>query len=246
MALSMMIGKVFSAAGIVLLTTLDDAVWLVPFVVATTQSNHRGIAVLHGMLFVATLQVMAMTVCLLTWLSKRHLLGQSSDTDLALWGALLCWSLAAFLLYRSIQKQRRRRRQKQEQQALQEQEDQFQTEQDPLVVVATQQKTEEKMHNDNDEIVVAQPWMVCSLTVLGSLDEISYFPSLLLAGVFTEVELCLGTLLAAVVMLAIVVFFLRPCQPLMECFDRIPLYGVVTLFAILLTADYLWDLWKTE
>ena len=81
----------------------------------------------------------------------------------------------------------------------------------------------------------------------GSLDEMAYFPSLLLAGVFSPLELCLGTLLAAVVMLGVVLYALRPCQPLMQCLDRIPLYAVVTMFAILLTVEFVWEVcWENE
>ena len=78
-----------------------------------------------------------------------------------------------------------------------------------------------------------------SLTALGSLDEISYFPPLILGGIFSPAELVLGTFLAALCMVLIVVLALQPCKPCMECLDRIPLYAVVTVFAILLTVEWI-------
>ena len=87
-----------------------------------------------------------------------------------------------------------------------------------------------------------RPWMVISLTFLGFLDEISYFPSLIFAGVFDAVEICLGALLAAIIMLVIVVVFLQQCTPLMNLLDRTPLYGVVGMFACLLTMELVWDI----
>ena len=77
--------------------------------------------------------------------------------------------------------------------------------------------------------------MVASLTVLGALDELSYFPALLVGKVFSPMELCLGTFFATVLILVIVLAFLSKFKPLVDFLDRIPLYGIVGIFAILLT-----------
>ena len=78
-------------------------------------------------------------------------------------------------------------------------------------------------------------WMVISLTTLGALDEISYFPTLLLGDIFSPYELLLGTLLASILILMIVVLYLRKMKPLVDFLDSIPLYGIVGMFAIILT-----------
>jgi uncharacterized membrane protein YedE/YeeE len=80
------------------------------------------------------------------------------------------------------------------------------------------------------------------LTFVGALDEISYFPALLVGGVFSSWQLCLGTLLAACLILVIITMFLSQCKPLIEWLDTIPLYGIVGAFAIVLTGGVVVDL----
>jgi len=103
----------------------------------------------------------------------------------------------------------------------------------------------DQSHDNNSNNVPLQhapsPWTVISLTTLGALDEISYFPALVVGRVFTPFDLCLGTFLAALVVLMIVTCFLQPLQPLMTWLDRIPLYGIVAMFATVLTMSVLWD-----
>lgn len=252
--MSVSMARVMGAAGIVLVTTLDDAVWLVPFVANET---HRPTAVLHAFLFVATLECMALSVSILTLVSEKSVLGGFSETGFTALGAVLCWLLAGFLLYRSIRKRRRRRQLTQrQQQEEEEEEDQRQAAAERDLVADTEQgrvKREDDPLVDNreennvpDDNHSPKPWMVISLTFLGSLDEISYFPSLLLGGIFNAIELCMGTLIAALVMLLVVLVFLRPCKPLMDCFDSIPLYGVVGIFAVLFTAELIWDIASDE
>lgn len=95
----------------------------------------------------------------------------------------------------------------------------------------------------HEAAIPASPWTVIALTTLGALDEISYFPALVLGHVFTAWQLCLGTLLAAMTMLVIVICFLQPFQPIMNWLDRIPLYGIVAIFATVLTISTWWD-WR--
>jgi hypothetical protein len=102
--------------------------------------------------------------------------------------------------------------------------------------------------DDNDDDwnrlpITSQPWTVVSLTTLGFLDEISYFPALILGHIFSVWELVLGTFLAGILMLAIQVFLASQCQPLMDFLDqRVPLYGIIAVFATILTLHLLWDI----
>ncbi len=84
--------------------------------------------------------------------------------------------------------------------------------------------------------------MVISLTMLGALDEISYFPALLVGNVFTPTQLCIGTCLASILILIIVSFFLTKFQPLVDFLDSIPLYAIVGIFAIILTLGLIFPL----
>ena len=80
-----------------------------------------------------------------------------------------------------------------------------------------------------------------SLTTLGALDELSYFPALLIGKIFTPLEICLGTLLAAVIILMVVGCCLAQCRPLVNCLDRIPIYTVIAVFATILTLEVLYE-----
>ncbi|KAL9183503.1 hypothetical protein ACHAXT_004359 [Thalassiosira profunda] len=81
------------------------------------------------------------------------------------------------------------------------------------------------------------PFTVVSLTALGSLDEVSYFPSLVLGSVFSPLDLCLGTLVASCIILLAISLLLSTCGPLLHWLDRIPLYGIVAAFALVLTVS---------
>ena len=73
--------------------------------------------------------------------------------------------------------------------------------------------------------------------MLGALDELAYFPTLLLGGTFTPIQLSLGALIACVCIVVVVSSFLSRCQPVLELFDRIPLHVIVAIFATILTVD---------
>jgi hypothetical protein len=94
--------------------------------------------------------------------------------------------------------------------------------------------------------IARQPCTVVSLTALGFLDEISYFPTLILGGILTGWELVLGTFLAGLFMLAIQAFLASQCKPLLDCLDKhVPLHGVIAIFATILTVNWIWDMIDT-
>jgi hypothetical protein len=89
----------------------------------------------------------------------------------------------------------------------------------------------------------SQPWTVILLMTLGFLDEIFYFPALILGHIFSTWELVLGMLLAGILMLAIQVFLATQCKPLMDFLDDgVPPYGIIAIFVTILTLQLLWDI----
>jgi membrane protein implicated in regulation of membrane protease activity len=242
---------VVGATATILLTTLDDCVWLVPFVV---QADTRSIAWQHAGIFAATLISLTTTVSIVTVILQQgfhRVVGvapgttsSSMDFDL-IWscvGAVLCWSLAAYFFYRSWQKKKRRQREAEERHKREE------AASESLITsqnIYTSYGMADDVRADEEgspmAVSSAQPWTVISLTLLGALDEVSYFPALVVGKVFTVAELVLGTVLTVAIMLFIVVQCLSQCRPLLDLLDRIPLYAVVTAFAILLTAEVVWD-----
>ena len=179
----------------------------------------------------------------------------TEDYILGAIGATLCWGIAIFLLIKKMIKAKQRR----------ERLAKSQEGETPLLLVATgnrlddgssygsapttttaripgQEAEDAPLENE----VSWSPWMVVSLTVVGALDEVSYFPSLILGKVFSPVDLCLGTLLAACLVVTIVGLFLSRCRPVLEFLDRIPLYAVLFVFATVLTIGAILDYYYRE
>jgi hypothetical protein len=76
------------------------------------------------------------------------------------------------------------------------------------------------------------------LTLTGALDEMLCFPSFMLARMFSYPELALGSLLACLTIITVLTLFMSTCKPLLEALDKIPLFVIVTGYAIILTVSY--------
>lgn len=225
-------------------TTADDAIWLVPYTSPSLPVHTR---IIHGALFIATLEVL---VCICVALASGLELAVSDEKNaemlLGSIGAGFCWIIAGALY---IKKWLKRRRRAAAAQSKQQEETTHQTGNYGSVetleddVYDSEQPLDHEADTDdsNDDRIQFSPWAVVSFTFLGALDEISYFPSLILGGLFTPLDLCLGTIFAASIVLVVVTLFLSRCKPLLDWLDDIPLYGIVGTFAVVLTAGVVWD-----
>ena len=227
----------------ILLTTLEDCVWLVPLV---AQASSPQIAFVHGAIFVATFVGLSIAICAAAVLLQEGLAQQVSSADLILEGAgaILCWSLAAFFYYKAWSKRKRKQRQREQEELRHADTEYGAVEATPEMEGLVSQvghggalETTEPAATDS-----IQAWRIISLTVAGSLDEISYFPGLVAGGIFTPTELCLGTLLASLIILALVDLLVRRCKRCLHILDQIPLYAVIGFFAVVLTLEVVWDL----
>jgi len=268
---------------LIISTTIDDAIWLIPY----TTSPHlpKMTKIIHALTFLFTLEFLSIGCVGVYTLMEYYLrstLNHSSSTEendetawiMELFGALLCWSIAIFLFVKKLIKRRKKKRRME----LLEQEEQLKLLEQPCVLgpanhstlgeslalsstsdgtYGTYEFTDRSRYSydskviddeegtnkvnvdyDNTDNIPTTPsvWMVISLTTLGALDEISYFPALIMGHIFTPFQLCLGAFLAGYFILIVIVFFLAQFQPLVDFLDRIPLYGIVGMFAIILTA----------
>lgn len=289
---------ILGATVTVLVTTLDDAIWLVPYVGSPSLSISTRCC--HAMIFIATLEGLSLAcVGAALVLSKSGALfvfhksdgGNSSSNNinndisslheqqeqesmvLGIIGAVLCWTIAIGLWIKKMCKRMKRQR-LQQQKLLLQQEDVHVEESTMDDTTSSHNDAQQqppvasygavKIHNDQDDGVEVEdhiepvnfnddddhqrqiplhpsPWTVISFTTLGALDEISYFPALVVGQVFSPLDLCVGTFLAACLVVFIVTWFLQPFQPLMAWLDRIPLYGIVGMFATVLTLNVVWD-----
>jgi len=226
----------------VVITTIEDCVWLVPFV---AQAPSLRVGIIHALIFCFTFEAVALAACLLTLvlgesLEERLSLG---DLALAIIGASLCWVLTGYLYCRSW-KRRREREERVEPTEACDKRDYGATEEGQRLTADSDDTVERNWEELPTSSDAPKPkvWIIVSLTILGSLDEMSYFPALILGGIFTVAELCLATFFASCVMLIVVIFFLAQCQGFLDILDWIPLYGVVAIFAILLTIEAIWEL----
>ncbi|KAG7340811.1 hypothetical protein IV203_024354 [Nitzschia inconspicua] len=249
------------ATTLVLLTTIDDCVWLIPFL--AVPPSRRGEGIVHALVFLTTLVMLSLGLCLVTVIVSTVLLSktveaqvqsssdhsttlENADLILGAIGALWCWAIAAYLIF----KRWRKKRKKQQLGRVQEASNNTSGGDDDTQSARGgghygSIPPEENQQQDADSRNEKPPnvGMVILLTFLGFLDELVYFPSLILGNIFSVAELIVGTFLAGCVMIAIVTVALAPCQPIIDWIDdHIKLYMVVTMFAILLTIQVIYDL----
>eukprot|EP00559_Dactyliosolen_fragilissimus_P005849 CAMPEP_0184860650 /NCGR_PEP_ID=MMETSP0580-20130426/5511_1 /TAXON_ID=1118495 /ORGANISM="Dactyliosolen fragilissimus" /LENGTH=235 /DNA_ID=CAMNT_0027357849 /DNA_START=85 /DNA_END=788 /DNA_ORIENTATION=- len=230
-------------------TTLDDAVWLVPYVGSATLSTKT--RAIHALLFVSTLEGLVLS-CILVYSilyqgviaqNKYYTVGDVEREEIlsGSLGAILCWSIAAFLYVKKWLKRRSRRRREKESH------DKSQSGEEELLVqgvVMNKYNNEDEQNEEEDRKIDPHHPSICAIltfTTLGAFDEISYFPALLLGHIFTPMELCLGTMLASMLILFIITFFLSRFKPVIDFLDSIPLYGIISAFAIVLTLGVFFD-----
>jgi len=251
---------IVTATTLVLLTTLDDVIWLVPMVTDYHRPGMLASSIIHAMTFVLTLVMLASILCFGTWLvmvlvysstssgetpeegiagsndDKTHLV----DTVLGITGTTLCWILAGFLVYKRWRKRRRKREQEEyRNREITHTLNDDREQEDYGTIPVTEPEVQDDHVDDDDKnnaVSTPKPMLVISLTFLGFLDELAYFPSLILGRIFSIPDLCLGTFLAGLLLLAFVTIAMAPCRPCIDWLDQhLKLYMVVILFAIILT-----------
>lgn len=258
MALSL--AKLAGATLMVAATTADDAIWLVPY---TSPSLPTCTRITHGAIFVFTIELLACGCVAvasgLQWaIATNHYDGDARskkwDEEVVLGsiGAGICWFIALVLYIRKWWKRRRRA-------VAKAQLHRATTTHASNTYGSIHNKADSNeqvredsslAHDEEDEEDTVprrpSPWTVISFTTLGALDEISYFPSLILGKMFTPLDLCLGTFFAACIILVVVTQFLSQCKPLLDWLDRIPLFVIVSAFAGVLTAGVIVDIMSAD
>ena len=260
----------------VLITTLDDSVWLVSFV--GTPSVPIQVRIAHAITFILTLEVLSIFCCLVAIGIQAGVFVTIRDPELLeikLEGiaVFICWLLAlGFCLRKKVCRKRHRRSRdgtEQQQHGINIVEEDGSSRDGNRTITrygAISQNDDDARVGDgdgsddgNNENVVnrrrssipttnsekAQPWTVITLTAIGFLDEISYFPAVILGNIFDIYQLCLGTLFAAFIMVMIqAILSNNYCiQPIIKFLDNhIPLYGIISIFATILTVHLIIDI----
>ena len=251
-----------AATALVAATTADDAIWLLKF---TSPSLPIPTRVTHGVLFIVTLTALSAGCVVAALLVEKAVVfggcstPENEEVVMGIVGASICWVLAVYLYVKKVFKRRRK-------QALQAAAaagssgtgsgvqygsieegsasivKNLNADFDDNASSSSSSSSDSSFDGDDEDLPQTPSVMtVISLTSLGALDEMIYLPSLIIGRVFTPAELCLGTFLAAIVVLVTVVFFLSTFKPLIDFVDKIPLYGIIGAFAIVLTIGVIVD-----
>lgn len=245
----MKLGGWLGAAVIIFGTTVDDTVWLVPYITSRSLSPIE--RVLHALLFITTLQALTF-VCVLLASGIRYSLpifGYDDESKqehvLICISAVICWVIAGLFYLKAVMKRRKRQRNKDITPSILPTEEERPLSSNINTNYGMQSQTavtdiddcniQGGDMNNYDTRVSFSPITVISLTSLGALDELSYFPSLITGHLFCPRQLFIGAFLASAVILVVVSAFLSKCKPLLDWLDSIPLYVVIGIFAALLT-----------
>eukprot|EP00934_Nitzschia_sp_Nitz4_P003140 Nitzschia sp. Nitz4//scaffold21_size171442//57134//57904//NITZ4_002157-RA/size171442-exonerate_est2genome-gene-0.184-mRNA-1//-1//CDS//3329542399//3130//frame0 len=240
-------GGLVGATFTVLVTTLDDSVWLIPFV--SSACLPFNVRILNAATFLCTLLGLAILCCFVAvviqyGVSSRDITIESDELEVILesLAVICCWILAVGFYVRT-QLKRRRQQMRQTGLAVNGEADVHER----ITYGALPQQNPSSHFETEGDSARYQPCTVMSLTFLGFLDEISYFPALVVGNIFTTWELCIGTMLAGFIMLAIQVFLMTQCMPLIQVLDdRLKLFHIITLFATILTIKLTWDLIRRD
>lgn len=241
-----MTAGVIAATLLISATTIDDAVWLIPY--CTSPHLPTWTKIIHGTTFVLTLELLAFFCIALSNIFQFVVFkiggnGIDGSFVLGLAGAIICWAIAIGLYIKKMLKRRKRAMASTAvAEVIETNEFPVATEDKALIEGGDEEEAEIDQSDDDSSAdggrdIPSTPSirMIISLTTLGALDEISYFPALLLGHVFSPFELCAGTFFATLIVLVIVLTLLSKFKPLVDFLDSIPLYGIVGMFAVILT-----------
>lgn len=207
------------------------------------------------MTFILTLQFVVVLSIILSNATKLVVNKKIGDT-LPFVGATLAWLIAAYLYVRTIMKKRSRRKKEEESERMKtnvsipEEESISIKLDDHGYGSADNEGSNEGCYEDSGIVASSSssskffkeddklgPVTVFTLTLMGALDELTYFPSVLIGGTFTGVDLAIGAFVSCTVILIIIAYLLTTFEPILELMDKIPLHGVVAVFATILTVE---------
>mmetsp|Transcript_16104 Transcript_16104/g.24441 ORF Transcript_16104/g.24441 Transcript_16104/m.24441 type:complete len:262 (-) Transcript_16104:341-1126(-) len=233
--------------------TARNAIWLVPYTSPSLPTRTR---IIHGSLFAFTLESLVFGCVVVVAGLQRSVdattatnhndsddVKSPSEVILGPVASAVCWIISLVLYLRHWLKRRRRANilAQLHRASTQEMCNTYTYESIHSTLENAEQDDLSLEHEeDSDDIVPTRPspWIVILLTILGALDKLSYFSSLLVGRMFSPLDLCLGTFFAACIILLIMVaisILLPRCKPLLDWLYRLPRYGMVSAFAVVLT-----------
>ncbi|GMI15064.1 hypothetical protein TrVE_jg13958 [Triparma verrucosa] len=210
--------NIFGCYFTVFLTSADDALWLLPYLVYPS----RKARILHGLLFVGSLQAIVFLSYIISLgghkLVKKYdyIFSVDGDALKSCLAALAAWVVFVCLLVQNIRRRGSRGN-------------------------GYEHITDvEKGEGARDDMAYS-PKTVFFSSFLNSADELCYFPPLLVSSKVSVAELSLGAFLACLTIIFVLSFCLARCRQWVEYNKKMSTLGVLGVLAISLTIEAVRD-----
>lgn len=234
--------KICTTTTTIFVTTADDALWLIPFI--TSPSLCTTNKLINAFTFICTIQLLVIIAALLVHILGSLVIEKIADHEeekcLHIIAATITWMIVFYFYFKKKCKKRKSTENKELDTKDCGDTKNYQSLNDSMNGSSSSDSSVgyEELDIGNDE---ARPFTVFSLTLLGGLDELTYFPSLIIGKTFTPIELSIGALIACILIIIIITTILSTCRPILEYFDSIPLYYIISILAVFLTIDAVLD-----
>lgn len=218
----------------VFLTSVDDAVWLLPYLVSPSKEARF----MHGVLFVLSLQLIVFVSWIISLgghkLIKKYDYIFSIDSD-ALTSVLA--ALGAWVIFFCVLAKRRHKNKNAGYTQVQDVDVDVVEAGAKVNTTTTTTTTTATITTTTTTTIQYSPKTVFFSSLLNACDELCYFPPLLVSQKILLFDLSFGALLACVSIIFIVSTCLARCRKLVEISERIQLLGVLGVLALSLTIE---------
>jgi len=222
--------QIFALAMTIFATTADDLLWLVPY---TLKAKSKWVRIAHAALFVITLQIICLSCGFIAYSTIAVVV---NEVFISWVGAGFAWTIAVSLFIRKQVKMSKHKRMIAEEDC---RDAEYTSAKSYGTVLHCGDNIDLDEKEDNESVGFS-PGQIISLTFIGALDEVSYFPAILLSKSFTIFQLNMAALVACLSILLIIQFWLPIFMPLLSWIDNhIPLFAIVGLYAVILTFEAL-------
>eukprot|EP00457_Paulinella_chromatophora_P011103 gb/GEZN01011229.1/.p1 GENE.gb/GEZN01011229.1/~~gb/GEZN01011229.1/.p1 ORF type:complete len:247 (-),score=22.96 gb/GEZN01011229.1/:405-1145(-) len=246
----MRVNRCLLAGLTIVATSGDDTLFLLPFIASTTRSWYRRCVNMTVWLLTLVSLVAAAQIVVVLGIEVDKagyftmLLGPdwTPQLSLGLVGVIFVWLVMVLLLSKWLCKRYKRRMAKKHKDDCDSNYNDTNNNYGVKSVQPTlEQDTQLEVSSSSGS---SDACTIIALTIMGGLDEIAYFPSLLLTQTFSLSELCVGSVLAGTLLLLILQLALAQCRFLLDFLDRIPLWCIVAVYAIVMTVGFLVELYE--
>jgi len=231
------------AISIKLSSSIDDVVWLAPFLTNNQSSAARlhNAAIYISVCLTQTVVAMAIAYSgdsLVGMLTKNAKDAWSTDKILTVFAGSMLAIYSVKLTYEYLTEEEEDA-EKSEEVATEDLDDEESSKEKELALMGSEQDSEEDSSINEKELHRQEKaehnrtQTLFIIAFLGSVDDLTLFVPMLVGKGFDMVQLLIGGLIAASAIVLLCVF-LGLCKPVADCLSKIPLAAIVVVFAVTL------------